>query len=49
MKDIVIDKIQIDAAEKLGADWLLLIQSIFDKKFANDIDEFIAYATKKSI
>ena len=34
MKDIVIDKIQIDAAEKLGADVVLLIQSIFDKKFA---------------
>lgn len=49
MKDIVIDRIQIDAAEKLGADCILLIQSIFDKKFANDIDEFIAYAHKKNI
>jgi indole-3-glycerol phosphate synthase len=49
MKDIVIDKIQIDAAEKIGADCILLIQSIFDKKFANDIDEFIAYAHKKNM
>ena len=49
MKDVVIDKIQIDAAEKIGADYILLIQSIFDKKFANDIDEFIAYAHKKNI
>ncbi len=49
MKDIVVDKIQIDAAEKLGADCILLIQSIFDKKFASDIDEFIAYAHKKNI
>ncbi len=49
MKDIIIDLIQIDAAEKLGADCILLIQSIFDKKFANNIDEFIAYAHKKNI
>src|SRR6267143_2181284 len=49
MKDIVIDKIQIDAAEKIGADCILLIQTIFDKKFANDIDEFIAYAHKKNL
>jgi indole-3-glycerol phosphate synthase len=49
MKDIIIDKKQIDAAEKMGADCVLLIQSIFDKKFANNIDEFIAYAHKKNI
>ena len=49
MKDIVIDKIQIDAAEKIGADYILLIQTIFDKKIANDIDEFIAYAHKKNL
>jgi indole-3-glycerol phosphate synthase len=49
MKDVVIDKIQIDAAEKIGADCVLLIQSIFDKKLANDVDEFIAYAHKKNI
>jgi indole-3-glycerol phosphate synthase len=49
MKDIIVDKIQIDAAEKLGADIVLLIQAIFDKNFANDIDEFIAYAHKKNL
>ena len=49
MKDIVVDKIQIDAAEKLGADVVLLIQAIFDKKFAVDIDEFISYAHKKNL
>src|SRR5690242_16597618 len=49
MKDIIIDKKQIDAAEKMGADCILLIQSIFDKKLANDIDEFISYAHKKNI
>jgi indole-3-glycerol phosphate synthase len=49
MKDIIIDKTQIDAAEKLGADVILLIQSIFDNKFADDIEEFIAYAHKKKM
>jgi len=49
MKDIVVDKIQIDAAQKLGADCILLIQSIFDKKLATDMDEFISYAHKKGL
>ena|ERR1700687_1493899 len=49
MKDIVVDKVQIDAAEKLGADVVLLIQAIFDKNFASDIDDFIAYAHKKNL
>ncbi len=49
MKDIVVDKVQIDAAEKLGADVVLLIQAIFDKNFARDIDDFIAYAHKKDL
>jgi len=49
MKDIIINKIQIDAAEKIGADCILLIQSIFDKKLATDIDGFISYAHKKKL
>src|SRR5574337_49019 len=49
MKDIVVDKVQIDAAEKLGADIVLLIQSIFDKNFAREIDEFIDYAHRKNL
>lgn len=49
MKDIVVEKIQIDAAERIGADCILLIQSIFDKKLAKDIDEFVSYAHKKDI
>lgn len=49
MKDIVVDKIQIDAAERLGADIVLLIQSVFDKKFAKEIDEFVDYAHKKNL
>lgn len=49
MKDIVIDKVQIDAAERIGADIVLLIQSIFDKKLAGDIDEFVDYAHRKNL
>ena len=46
MKDIVIDKIQIDAAKKIGADYFLLIQSIFDNGMINDIDGLIEYGHK---
>jgi len=49
MKDVVVDKIQIDAADRIGADCILLIQSIFDKKLAKDIDEFISYSHKKGL
>ncbi len=49
MKDIVVDKVQIDAAERLGADIVLLIQSIFDRRLAKGIDEFIDYAHKKNL
>ena len=49
MKDILIDKVQIDAAEKMGADFILLIQSLFDQEYLNDVDEFVDYAHKKGI
>ena len=49
MKDIMIDKIQIDAAKKIGADYMLLIQSLFDQGHLKEIDEFIDYAHKKGI
>jgi len=49
MKDVIVNKIQIDAAEKIGADCILLIQSIFDKKLAKDIDEFISYSHRKGL
>ena len=49
MKDIMIDNIQIDAAEKIGADYMLLIQSLFDQGFLKEIDEFVAYAQKKGL
>jgi indole-3-glycerol phosphate synthase len=49
MKDIVVDKIQIDAARKIGADYMLLIQSLFDVGFLKDIDEFIDYGHKNGL
>jgi indole-3-glycerol phosphate synthase len=49
MKDIMIDKVQIDAAKKIGADYMLLIQSLFDQKFLQDIDEFIDYGHKQGL
>ena len=49
MKDITIDKIQIDAAKKIGADYFLLIQSLFDKKIIHEMDELIEYGHKNGV
>ena len=49
MKDIMIDKIQIDAAEKIGADYMLLIQSLFDRGYLKEIDEFVDYGHRKGL
>lgn len=49
MKDIMIDKIQIDTAKKIGADYMLVIQSLFDQKYLSDIDEFINYGHKQGL
>lgn len=49
MKDIMINKIQIDAAQKIGADYILFIQSLFDQGYLNEIDEFIEYSHKKNL
>ena len=49
MKDIMIDKIQIDTAKKIGADYMLVIQSLFDQNFLTDIDEFIDYGHKQGL
>ena len=43
MKDIIIDTIQIDAGKKMGADYILLIQALYNK---SQIDEMIQYAHK---
>jgi indole-3-glycerol phosphate synthase len=49
MKDIIVDKIQIDAAKRMGADYILLIQSLFDLGHLHEIDEFIEYGHKKGL
>ena len=49
MKDIMIDKIQIDAAKKIGADFMLVIQSLYDQNFLKEIDEFIDYGHKQGL
>jgi len=49
MKDIIIDKSQIDAAKKMGADYFLLIQALFDNGFVNEIDELIDYGHKNGL
>ena len=50
MKDFVINPIQIKAAEKLGADSVLLIKSIFDRKLTEiSLDEMIDFAKKNKI
>lgn len=49
MKDVMIDKIQIDTAKKIGADFILLIQSLFDQNYLKEIDEFIGYAHKQGL
>ena len=49
MKDVIIDKSQIDAAKKMGADYFLLIQALFDNDFVNEIDELIDYGHKNGL
>jgi len=49
MKDIIINKIQIDAAKNMGADYFLLIQSLFDKKMVPDMEELVDYGHKNDL
>jgi len=49
MKDIMIDMVQIDTAKKIGADYILLIQSLFDQNYLQEIDKFVSYAHKKGL
>jgi indole-3-glycerol phosphate synthase len=50
MKDIVVCSAQLDAAVKVGANVLLLIQALFDRGHCNkDINEMIAEAHTKNL
>ena len=49
MKDIMIDRVQIDAAQKMGADFMLVIQSLYDQGYLKEIDDFISYGHKKGL
>ncbi len=49
MKDIIVDKVQIDAAKKIGADYMLLIQSLFDSGQLEEIDEFVEYGHRQGL
>lgn len=43
MKDVVVDRVQVDAAAGMGADCVLLIQSLFDAGLASGLDSMIGY------
>jgi indole-3-glycerol phosphate synthase len=44
MKDVVIDKVQIQAAEQSGADCVLLIESVFSKHHSASLGELMRFA-----
>ncbi len=49
MKDIIVDRVQIDAAQRMGADYILLISSMFEYGYLHDVAEYIGYAHKKGL
>ena len=49
MKDIMVDRVQIDAAARIGADYILLIQSLFEQGHLKEIDEFVGYGHKRGL
>ncbi|MCP8307350.1 MAG: indole-3-glycerol-phosphate synthase [archaeon] len=50
MKDFIISPVQIEAADKIGANAILLIKSIFDRKLSErNLDEMIEIAKSKGI
>ncbi len=49
MKDIIVDSVQIDAGRRIGADYILLIQSLFDRGHVDDIDGFIRYGHRAGL
>tara|TARA_B100001971_G_scaffold210837_1_gene237166 strand:- start:250 stop:1038 length:789 start_codon:yes stop_codon:yes gene_type:complete len=50
MKDIIVSKKQLDVAPKIGADVILLIQTLFDKrKCKHTVEKMIEYAHSKDL
>lgn len=49
MKDVVVDTVQIDAAKRLGADYILLIRSLFDQGYLKGMGGFVEYAHKMGL
>ena len=49
MKDIIIDGVQIEAAGRIGADYVLLIQSLWDAGHLEDIDGMISHAHDRGL
>ncbi|MCP8315989.1 MAG: indole-3-glycerol-phosphate synthase, partial [archaeon] len=50
MKDFILSPVQIEAADKIGADAILLIKSIFDRKLSErNLNEMIEIAKSRGI
>ncbi len=50
MKDIVVASLQLDAASKMGANAILLIQSLFDRGYCkHEVQEMISYAHSRDL
>lgn len=49
MKDVMVDRVQFDAAQKMGADYVLLIQSLYDRGHLENVDEHISYSHKRGL
>ena len=49
MKDIIIDKEQIDAGASAGADCMLLIQAVFDGGHAKGMEELLEHGHKRGL
>ncbi len=50
MKDIVLSPLQLDAAYKIGANAVLLIEALFEREYCErDVHEMIGYAHSKSL
>ena len=50
MKDIIIDPLQLETASKIGANAVLLIEALFDRKYCEfDIDEMVAQAHARNL